>query len=423
MRKTRWLKRGIYGLAWAFILFAGIRILAGGFSEIDFPWWGTFARSVTGAVFQAAAPASAYLMEEEMPETLAGYLARLARGAVPVWEYAGKRNMRKTAPQDPFYIENYDRQKPDTQAERTEAETADARGQTDSQQEREEQALVQDEASPVDISSVDIFSPAVIGTVYPIAKLCDYDFLIRNFYVVSQITTITSSELNAGELLAKDFTLKGDGENPQILIYHTHYSENFIDSRPGVEEDSIVGVGEYLASILRERYGYSVYHDTSPYDMMDGVIDRNLAYNYAADGVSAILEQYPSIEVVIDLHRDGVNEGVHLVTEVNGKQTAQIMFVNGISRTTLQGEIPYLYNPYIQDNLAFSLMLQLKAEAYYPGFCRRILINAYRYNMHLRPRSLLIEAGAQTNTIEEVKNAMEPLAVMLHKTLSGGENG
>ncbi len=156
--------------------------------------------------------------------------------------------------------------------------------------------------------------------------------------------------------------------------------------------------------------------------MMNGTLDRSKAYDYASEGLEKILDQYPSIEVIIDLHRDGVNEGVHLVTEVNGKPTAQIMFVNGISRSTMQGDIPYLYNPYIQDNLAFSLMLQLKAKAYYPDFTRRILINAYRYNLHFRPRSILVETGAQTNTLEEAMNAMEPLAVMLHEILSGGEH-
>lgn len=423
MRKSRWLKNGIYGLAWLFILFAGIRIVVGGFSGVESAWWKSFTRSVTGAVFQTAAPASAYIMEEKRPDTLAQYLLRLVRGVAPVWEYASKSGMQPDSMQDPFYVERQDFA--------TEKENPGSTG-TDQPQEPGTQNTAQDVPPDVPgqdmvqdgtaVPSQDVFSPNVTGTVYPLAKLCDYDFLVRNFYVISQITTLTSSELDAKELLEKDLTIEKDGDNPQILIYHTHYSEDFVDSRPGVEEDTIVGVGEYLATVLREQYGYSVYHDTTPYDMVEGMIDRSSAYDYAADGVGAILEQYPSIEVVIDLHRDGVNEGVHLLTEVNGKPTAQLMFVNGISKTTLQGDIPYLYNPYIKDNLAFSLKLQLEAEAYYPGLCRRILINAYRYNMHLRPRSILVEAGAQTNTIEEVKNAMEPLAVMLHKTLSGGEN-
>ena len=122
---------------------------------------------------------------------------------------------------------------------------------------------------------------------------------------------------------------------------------------------------------------------------------------------------------MIDLHRDGVGENTHLVTEVNGKPTAQIMFFNGISRLNSVGEIGYLYNPYRTENLAMSLRMKLLAEQYYKGFTRRNYIQAYQYNLHMRPKSMLIEAGAQTNSFEEVKNAMEPLADLLDKCLSG----
>ena len=103
-------------------------------------------------------------------------------------------------------------------------------------------------------------------------------------------------------------------------------------------------------------------------------------------------------------------QGTHLVTEVNGKPTAKIMYFNGLSRSRTNGDIDYLYNPYIQDNLAFSLQMQLASERMYPGFARHIYLRAYRYNLHLLPKSLLIEAGAQTNTVEEMKNAMEVVA-------------
>ena len=117
--------------------------------------------------------------------------------------------------------------------------------------------------------------------------------------------------------------------------------------------------------------------------------------------------------MAIDLHRDGVAESTHLVTEIDGKPTAKIMYFNGLSRTRANGDIGYLYNPYIQDNLAFSLQMQVASETYYPGFARHIYLKAYRYNLHLLPKSLLIEAGAQTNTVEEMRNAMEVLAKLL----------
>ena len=139
----------------------------------------------------------------------------------------------------------------------------------------------------------------------------------------------------------------------------------------------------------------------------------------AKPDIQRILEENPSIEVVIDLHRDGVGETTHLVTEVNGKQTAQIMFFNGLSKTRANGEIDYLANTYIQEILAFSLQMQVASYEKYPGFARRIYLRGYRYNMHFMPKSLLVEAGAQTNTVEEMKNAMEILAELLNGVLIG----
>lgn len=95
------------------------------------------------------------------------------------------------------------------------------------------------------------------------------------------------------------------------------------------------------------------------------------------------------------------------------------MFFNGLSRTTSQGELEYLANPNIETNLAFSFQMQLTAAEYYPGLTRRIYLKGYRYNMHLCPKSLLVEVGAQNNTFQEAKNAMEPLADILIKVLKG----
>ena len=178
-------------------------------------------------------------------------------------------------------------------------------------------------------------------------------------------------------------------------------------------------MGDYLTKLLTEKYGYNVIHDTSVYDYVDGKLDRSKAYTYAEQGIERILEQNPSIEVVIDLHRDGVADTTHLVTEIDGKQTAKIMFFNGLSYSNVKGNIGYLYNPYRDDNLAMSLQMHLLGEAYYPDFLRNIYINAYRYCLHERGKSMLIEAGAQTNTVQEVKNAMEPLADILDKLLRG----
>ncbi len=244
----------------------------------------------------------------------------------------------------------------------------------------------------------------------------DFDYLKSTFYQVDSTTSITSDQLDASEMLKLDMTLQDAEEGePQILIYHTHSQEGYRDSVEGDSSTTVVGVGEYLTELLTEQYGYQVLHHTGAYD----VDDRDHAYTNAAPALEALLEEYPSIQIVIDLHRDGVSESTHLVTEINGKQTAQIMFFNGLSRTTALGDISWLPNPYIQENLAFSFQLQLAAAEYYPGLTRRIYLKGYRYNMHYVPQSLLVEVGAQTNTLEEAMNAMEPLAAILDYVLSG----
>ena len=251
-------------------------------------------------------------------------------------------------------------------------------------------------------------------------KLRDYEYLMSHFYTVDSSTMADADLINADRLLGKDMKLNfNEGTaGPKVLIYHTHSQEQFADSVPGDVNTSIVGIGTYLTDLLNQRYGIETYHHTGVYDLVNGRLDRSKAYQLAEPDVQKILKDNPSIEVVIDLHRDGVAEGTHLVTEVDGKPTAQIMFFNGLSRTRANGNISYLANPYLEDNLAFSLQMEIAAAKYYPGFARHIFLRAYRYNMHFKPKTLLIEAGAQTNTVEEMRNAMELLAELLHHVLS-----
>ena len=261
-----------------------------------------------------------------------------------------------------------------------------------------------------------IAADTVTGNVYDRQDLNDYNFC-QQFYTVTSITSLTKEIFRPSEFLDKDMKITHDSSSPQILIFHTHSQEKFADSTDD-DSTSILGVGDYLTELLTGK-GYNVIHDRSVYDYVDGKLDRSKAYTYAEQGIESILESNPSIEVVIDLHRDGVADTTHLVTEGDGRQMAKIMFFNGISYSNVKGNINYLYNPYRDDNLAMSLQMHLIGEAYYPGFLRRNYINAYRYCLHERAKSMLIEAGAQTNTFEEVKNAMEPLADMLDKLLTG----
>lgn len=255
---------------------------------------------------------------------------------------------------------------------------------------------------------------AASGTVYSMAQLADYDFLMKTFYNTHTSTTAGRDMMSAEKMLGMDLSIEKDGARPQILIYHSHSQEAFSDSGPN---QTIVEVGDYLTELL-EAKGFGVIHDRSVYDLVDGKLDRSRAYTYALEGITRILEKNPDIQVVLDIHRDGVGENVRLTSQVNGKTAAQIMFFNGLSRTP-EGPIEYLPNPYLDENLAFSFQMQLKAAELYPGYTRKIYLKGLRYNLHLRPRSALIEVGAQTNTFEEARNAMEPLAEILAAVLDG----
>ena len=282
-------------------------------------------------------------------------------------------------------------------------------------EETQQTALIPESVEATAGTALGNFRPAVQQVQIDRTQLADYETLVRNFYAIDANTMAGSDQLSVEKLLGMDMTLPQEGDGPQILIYHTHSQEAFVDSVPGDVNTGIVGVGECLTKILTEQYGYRVLHHTGQYD----VETRDNAYSRALPAVEQILAENPSIQVIIDLHRDEVAEETKLVTDIQGRPTARFMFFNGLSRTRKTGDIDYLANENQEANLAFSFQMQLKAAEYYPGLTRRIYLKGYRYNMHLRPRTLLVELGAQNNTVEEAINACDPLAHILDMVLKG----
>ena len=282
-------------------------------------------------------------------------------------------------------------------------------------EETQQTALIPESVEATAGTALSNFRPAVHQVQIDRTQLADYETLLRNFYAIDANTMAGSDQLSVEKLLGMDMTLPQEGDGPQILIYHTHSQEAFADSVPGDVNTGIVGVGECLTKILTEQYGYRVLHNTGQYD----VETRDNAYSRALPAVEQILAENPSIQVIIDLHRDEVAEETKLVTDIQGRPTARFMFFNGLSRTRKTGDIDYLANENQEANLAFSFQMQLKAAEYYPGLTRRIYLKGYRYNMHLRPRTLLVELGAQNNTVEEAINACDPLAHILDMVLKG----
>jgi stage II sporulation protein P len=261
--------------------------------------------------------------------------------------------------------------------------------------------------------------------------LDDLDFLRDNFYTVAtcrntgrRMTEMTEDDFSARRFLEEDFRIEPSASEPRVLIFHTHMYEGYADSNPDNIFDGVFGVGERVADALYEKYGIRTLHFGGRFDLVNGEVSIGGAYERMDPVIQRILREYPSIEVVIDLHRDGVPDNMRLVTEIDGKPTARIMFVNGLSKT-LQGArlmpIASLPNPNLNGNLAFSFQAQIAANELYPGLARKIYLNAYRYSLHMKPRSLLLEVGAQNNTMEEAFNAAEPIADVLARVLLGVE--
>ncbi|MCL2352957.1 MAG: stage II sporulation protein P [Firmicutes bacterium] len=281
-------------------------------------------------------------------------------------------------------------------------------------------------AAPPPAPADESLGEPLIAPFYPtfdtLSRLNGLDDLKRYLYGVDDTAYVAEGDLDVRALAGADLTTDLSGPEPKILVFHTHSREAFADSRPGALEDTIVGVGQKLCEILVDKYHISVVHDVGQYDVVNGEERRDGSYERMAPAVEALLRKYPSIEVVVDLHRDGVPDGARLVATVGGAQTARLMLFDGILSLNDNGsrEKPEgLDNPYLRDNLAMSLQMQLVANELYPGLMRRIYLKPYRYSLFMKPKSILVEVGAQTSTVQEAKNAMGPLAEILTGTLSG----
>lgn len=230
-------------------------------------------------------------------------------------------------------------------------------------------------------------------------------------YAIDKKTGMPADLFNISEMSSKNLHINKERTGPKILIFHTHGSEMYADSK-NVNE-GVIEAGERLKKILESKYNIDCLHITERFDVVNGKIQRDGAYERAEPVITEIIKKNPSIQLVIDLHRDGVNENLRLVTSINGKSYAKIMFFNGICRKWDKGElvsINNLENPYIKTNLALSYQMQKAVLDFDKSLPRKIYINAYRYSLHMKDKSMLIELGAQTNTRAEVANSIEVIA-------------
>ena len=223
------------------------------------------------------------------------------------------------------------------------------------------------------------------------------------------------------ELLERDLLSLREGKEPQVLILHTHTSESyleegksFLEGAPGDvtysrdEGQNILAVGKVLAETLNEK-GITAIHCT----VMHDVPSLGGSYERSAETVSRYLKQYPTIQYVIDLHRDAVmtSSGEYIRTQSSDPSVAQVMAVVGSNCNGTRHEL-------WEENLSLALQLREALNQKLPNVCRPVSLRNASYNQELAPRFLLLEIGSGANTVKEAQNAArlvgETLADLLY---------
>ena len=201
-----------------------------------------------------------------------------------------------------------------------------------------------------------------------------------------------------------NLTLQPAKKGPQILIVHTHTTEAYTKGKKDKYEETdpartlnndynMVRVGEEMKAVF-EDMGLSVVHDTSKHDYPS----YNGSYAHALNSIEKYVKKYPTIQVVLDVHRDAIidSKGVSYAkrTKINGESVAQVMLVVGSNDSGME-------HPNWRENLALAVKLQLELTRDWGQLARPITLRSSRYNQHLSPGSLLVEVGGHGNTLQE----------------------
>lgn len=234
----------------------------------------------------------------------------------------------------------------------------------------------------------------------------------------------TNLEINIKELLSAPLDFKiAKNDSPQVLIVHTHTTETYMtedadyytsafSSRTRDAQKNMVSVGNIVAEKLNQA-GIKTLHDATEHDYPN----YTGSYSRAAKTINSYLKKYPTIKVVLDLHRDAVSSGdsdkVKLVTEINGKKAAQVMLVMG----SQSGSVTNF--PKWKENLKLAVRLQQKIEEKYPTLARPLSLMPKNYNESLTTGSLLIEFGTDVNTLAEAHYSAELVGDSIAELLGG----
>ncbi len=215
----------------------------------------------------------------------------------------------------------------------------------------------------------------------------------------------TSKEIDVAAMAGAEIKLGlGSAQQPQILIVHTHGSEayaqtdayTYVETDPARTTDercNVIRVGSEMERVFTEM-GFSVLHDRLLHDYPA----YSGSYERSKTSVEAYLAQYPSIKIVLDVHRDAIidTEGnvYKAVTTIDGVKTAQVLLVIGSD----DGGLPH---PQWRENLTLAVQVQKSMNSLWPTLARPITLRTSRFNQQLTPGSLLVEVGTHGNTMEE----------------------
>ncbi len=230
-----------------------------------------------------------------------------------------------------------------------------------------------------------------------------------NTSVGIKMNNATKYSVDIDSLCSKELPFSIDSEQPQVLVVHTHTTECYDGDQMSGESErntdetrNIIAVGNEICSVLEEN-GIKTLHDTTYHDYPS----YQGAYSRALTSIENCLKQYPSIKIVLDIHRDAFvySDGSKLAVtcEENGISTAQVMIVAG---TNSMG----LWHENWQDNLTFAAKIQNAAEIMYPGLMRPINLRTERFNEHMTKGSLILEVGSNGNTLEQAKEGGKDVA-------------
>jgi len=253
-------------------------------------------------------------------------------------------------------------------------------------------------AMPVQVTAEinpDIIQPIPSPTVPPISNPLPESNL-SNTESVSRAVSVknhTKKTFDISQLLQQPLSYQADSKNYKVLLVHTHTTEcYFPNDRSDNAEENMIRIGKEFKKVLEDN-GIPTLHITTVHD-----VPYTTSYKKSLQSVTQALKEYPSIEVVIDLHRDAIfganGEKLRPIANINGNNLAQVMLVCG----TDEGGLPH---PDWKENLSFALKVQSNMEENYLNLARPLDLRKERFNTHTTKKSVIFEIGSHGNSLEE----------------------